>query len=211
MDCKIFLSLTPKIPKVFKSYFVNSASYAKTTAPFSLSEFPPLMASSAASTADSAVGFRLNSLEKQILDLAALVKSIVEPVGSLVALVSRLLDDNTVKAVQVEKNIISMKSVANNFADLMVRVSKDIACLRSEVNFGGIDYNSMLAAKPFFLSKDTIDHVIALWQMSGAETKSNIESTRLFLSEFIFDSRNLNGIIERICELGLFSPTFDSI
>ncbi|KAG9304410.1 hypothetical protein G9A89_019972 [Geosiphon pyriformis] len=93
----------------------------------------------------------------------------------------------------------------------MVGVSKDIACLKSKVDFCGMDYDGMLAAKPSFLSEDTIKHVIALWRMSGAETRSNIESTRLFLSEFIFDSRNLNGIIERICGLELFSPTFDSV
>ncbi|KAG9289209.1 hypothetical protein G9A89_022519 [Geosiphon pyriformis] len=154
-DYKVF----PKVPKVFKSYFVGSASYVKTAALSGFSEFPPLVASSAA----SAVGFRLDSLEKQISDLAVLVKSIVESVGFLVALVSCLLDNNVVKAVQVEKDIIFMKSAANNFANLIVEVFKDIACLRSEVDFGSIDYDSMLAAKSFFLSEDTIEHIIALW------------------------------------------------
>ncbi|KAG9284032.1 hypothetical protein G9A89_022806 [Geosiphon pyriformis] len=210
IDCKISSPPTPKVPKVFRSRFVGSASYAKTAAPSGLSEFPSLMASLAASVVDPAVGSRLDSLEKQISDLAALVKSIVEPVGSLVALVSHLLDNNAAKAVQVEKDLISMKSAANNFSNLLVGVSKDIACLRSEVDFGDMDYDGMLAAKPSFLSEDTIEHVIALWRMSGAETRGNIESTRLFLSKFIFDSRNLNGIIERIHELELFPPTFDS-
>ncbi|KAG9289177.1 hypothetical protein G9A89_022486 [Geosiphon pyriformis] len=210
VNCKISPPPTPKVPKVFKSYFVGSTLYAKTAVSSGLSEFPPLVALLAASVADPAVGSRLDSLEKQISDLAALVKSIVEPVGSLVALVSRLLDNNAAKAVQVEKDLISMKSAANNFSNLLVGVSKDIACLRSEVDFGDMDYDGMLAAKPSFLSKDTIECVIALWYMSGAKTRSNIESTRLFLSEFIFDSRNLNSIIERICELGLFLPIFDS-
>ncbi|KAG9287278.1 hypothetical protein G9A89_008908 [Geosiphon pyriformis] len=209
IDCKISPPPTPKVPKVFKSRFVDSASYVKTAALSGFSEFPPLVAFLAASVVDPAVGSRLNSLEKQISDLAALVKSIVEPVGSLVALVSRLLDDNAAKAVQIEKDLISMKNAANNFSNLLVGVSKDIACLRSEIDFGNMNYDGMLAAKPFFLSEDTIEHVIALWRMSGAETRGNIESTRLFLSEFIFDSRNLNGIIERIHGLGLFSPTFD--
>ncbi|KAG9290296.1 hypothetical protein G9A89_022272 [Geosiphon pyriformis] len=211
MNCKISPPPTPKVPKVFKSCFVSSALYAKTAALSGLSEFPPLVAPLAVSVADSAVGSRLNSLEKQISDLAALVKSIVEPVSSLVVLVSHLLDDNAIKAVQVEKDIVSMKSAANNFANLMVGVSKDIACLRSEVDFGGMDYDSVLVTKSSFLSEDTIERVIALWCMSGAETRGNIESTRMFFSEFIFDSRNLNGIIERIHELGLFPPTFDSV
>ncbi|KAG9288645.1 hypothetical protein G9A89_006746 [Geosiphon pyriformis] len=209
MDCKIFSPPTPKVPKIFKSHFVGSASYAKTAAPFGLSEFPFLVVLLAASVADPAVGSRLDSLEKQILDLAALVKSIVKPIGSLVALMSCLLDDNAAKAVQVKKDLISMKSAANNFSNLLVGVSKDIVCLRSEVDFGNMDYDSMLAAKPSFLSEDTIEHVIALWRMFGAKTRGNIESTRLFLSEFIIDSRNLNSIIERIRGLGLFSPIFD--
>ncbi|KAG9292062.1 hypothetical protein G9A89_017962 [Geosiphon pyriformis] len=200
-DCKIFSPSTSKIFKVFKSYFVGSASYTKTAALSDLFEFPLLVASLAASAANPAVSSKLDSLEKQISDLAALIKSIVEPVGSLVVLVSRLLNDNAAKAVQVKKDIISMKSAANNFSNLMVGVSKNIACLRSEVDFGNMDYDGMLAAKPSFLSEDTIEHVIAL---------SNIESTRLFFSEFIFDSRNLNDIIERIHGLELFSPTFDS-
>ncbi|KAG9302702.1 hypothetical protein G9A89_005176 [Geosiphon pyriformis] len=211
VNCKISSPPIPKVPKVFKSCFVGSASYAKTAAPSGLSEFPSLVASLAASVADSAVGSRLDSLEKQISDLAALVKSIVEPVGSLVALVSCFLDNNAIKAVQVEKDIVSMKSAANNFANLMVEVSKDIVCLRSEVDFGGMDYDGVLAAKPSFLSEDTIECIIALWRMSGVETRGNIESTRMFLSEFIFDSRNLNGIIERIRGLELFPPTFDSV
>ncbi|KAG9294073.1 hypothetical protein G9A89_001314 [Geosiphon pyriformis] len=210
-DCKISPPPTPKVPKIFKSHFVGSASYAKTAALSGLSEFPPLVAFLTASAANSAVSSRLDSLEKQISDLAALVKSIVKLVGSLVALVSRFFDDNAAKAVQVEKDFISIKSAANNFSNLLVGISKNIACLRSEVDFGDMDYDGMLAAKLFFLSEDTIEHFIALWQMSGAETKSNIEFTRLFLSEFIFDSRNLNGIIKRIRELGLFSLTFDSV
>ncbi|KAG9302117.1 hypothetical protein G9A89_020551 [Geosiphon pyriformis] len=211
VDCKIFPPSTFKVLKVFKSCFVGSASYAKTAVSSGLSEFPPLVASSAASAANPAVSSRLDSLKKQISDLAALVKSIVEPVGSLVALVSCLLDDNAIKTVQVEKDIIFMKSAANNFSNLMVGVSKNIACLRSEVDFGDMDYDGVLAAKPSFLSENTIERVIALWRISGAETKDNIESTRLFLSEFIFDSRNLNGIIERICGLELFLPIFDSV
>ncbi|KAG9296140.1 hypothetical protein G9A89_014732 [Geosiphon pyriformis] len=200
VDCKISPPSTPKVSKVFKFHFVGSVSYAKTSVLSGLSEFLPLVALLAASAADPAVDSRLNSLEKQISDLAALIKSIVEPVGFLVALVSRLLDDNTVKTVQVEKDIISMKSAANNFSNLMVRVSKNIACLRSEVDFGNMDYDSMLAAKPSFLSEDTIECVIALWHMSGAETRGNIESTRLFLK-----AAPSSGMLNKKAPVGAFS------
>ncbi|KAG9294405.1 hypothetical protein G9A89_001910 [Geosiphon pyriformis] len=89
VDCKVALSSFPKTLKVFKP-----------SAPSVVSEFFPLVASvSLVAVVDSAVGSRLDSLEKQISDLAALDKSIVEPVGSLVVLVSCLLDDNAVKTV----------------------------------------------------------------------------------------------------------------
>ncbi|KAG9296169.1 hypothetical protein G9A89_014761 [Geosiphon pyriformis] len=100
VDCEVALSPFLKTPKMFKLCFVGSLFYAKVFVSSVMSEFLPLVASAPPVTiVDPAVGFRLNSLEKQISDLAALVKSIVEPVGSLVALVFCFLDDNTVKAV----------------------------------------------------------------------------------------------------------------
>ncbi|KAG9290136.1 hypothetical protein G9A89_010442 [Geosiphon pyriformis] len=100
VDCEVALSLFPKAPKVFKPHFVGFLSYAKVSALPVMSEFPPLVTSTLfVATVNPAVGSRLNSLEKQISDLAALVKIIVEPIGFLVALVSCLFDDNAVKAV----------------------------------------------------------------------------------------------------------------
>ncbi|KAG9300322.1 hypothetical protein G9A89_011395 [Geosiphon pyriformis] len=158
VDCKVVSSPFPKASKVFKPYFVGFLSYAKAFAPPVMSEFPPLVASvSFVAVVDSAVGSRLDSLEKQISDLATLVKSIVEPVGSLVALVSHLLDDNAVKTIQLKKDLFSMKYASNNFANFLVGVSKDIACFRSEVDFNGMDYDDIQAAKPSLLSEDTVE------------------------------------------------------
>ncbi|KAG9304797.1 hypothetical protein G9A89_016827 [Geosiphon pyriformis] len=162
-------------PKNFKSSFVGSKSYVK---PIAFVVFPGAAAANmdldlggpfktvtsmlpAVSSVPNnaveypAVGSKLDSLEKQISDLAALVKSIVEPIGSLVAL--------------VEKDLLSIKYASNNFANLLVGVSKNIACLRSEVDFDGMDYDNMQAAKPSLLNKNTVEHIIALWQMSGAK------------------------------------------
>ncbi|KAG9299654.1 hypothetical protein G9A89_020825 [Geosiphon pyriformis] len=164
VDCKVSLPPPPKTPKMFKPYFVGSLFYAKASALSVTSEFSPLVASAPpVAVVDPAVGFRLDSLEKQISDLAALVKSIIESVGFLVALVSRFLDDNTVKTVQLEKNLLSIKYASNNFANLLVDVSKDIVCFRSEVDFGGMDYDDMQTTKPFLLSEDTVECIIALW------------------------------------------------
>ncbi|KAG9304277.1 hypothetical protein G9A89_019839 [Geosiphon pyriformis] len=198
VNCKVALSLFSKALKVFKPHFVGSLSYAKASAPPVMSEFPPLVASTPpVAIVDPAVGFRLNSLEKQISNLAALVKFIIEPVGSLVVLVSCLLDNNAVKTIQSKKDLFSMKYASNNFANLLVGVSKDIACLKSEVDFGGMNYYDMQITKPSLLSENIVECIIALWQMSGAEIRSSVEFTRLFLNEFIFDSRNLNSVIKK--------------
>ncbi|KAG9303193.1 hypothetical protein G9A89_000728 [Geosiphon pyriformis] len=160
----------PKAPKMFKPHFVGSLSYAKASASSVMSEFPSLVASTPSVTVvDPAIGSRLNSLEKQISNLAALVKFIVESVGSLVVLISRFLDDNAVKTVQLKKNLFSMKYAFNNFANFLVGVSKNIACLRFEVDFGGMDYDNIQATKSFFLSENTVEHVVTLWQMSDAK------------------------------------------
>ncbi|KAG9291118.1 hypothetical protein G9A89_012990 [Geosiphon pyriformis] len=149
--------------KMFKPCFVGFLSYAKAFALPVMSEFFLLVASAPpVAVVDPAVGSRLNSLEKQISDLAALVKSIVEPIGSLIVLVSCLLNDNAFKTVQLEKNFFSMKYASNNFANLLVGVFKDIACLRFEINFGGMNYDDIQTAKPSFLSENTVEHVIAL-------------------------------------------------
>ncbi|KAG9301548.1 hypothetical protein G9A89_008400 [Geosiphon pyriformis] len=150
VDCKVFPPPPSKALKVFKPYFVGSLSYAKASAPPVISEFPLLVAFIfPVVVVNSALGSRLDSLKKHVLDLAALVKSIVEPIRSLVAL--------------VEKDILSIKYASNNFANLLVGMSKDIACLRSEVDFGGMDYDNIQTAKSSLLSEDTVEHVVALW------------------------------------------------
>ncbi|KAG9296524.1 hypothetical protein G9A89_015116 [Geosiphon pyriformis] len=144
VDCKVAPPPSFKTSKVFKPHFVGSLSYAKAFASSVMSEFPSLVASVPPVTVvDPAVGSRLDSLEKQISNLAALIKSIVKPIGFLVALISHFLDDNAVKNVQLEKDLLSMKYAFNNFANLLVGVSKNIACFRSKVDFDGIDYNNM--------------------------------------------------------------------
>ncbi|KAG9305161.1 hypothetical protein G9A89_010669 [Geosiphon pyriformis] len=194
VDCKVALFPFLKASKVFKSCFIGFLSYAKASASPVMSELSPLVASTpSVAVVDPAVGSKLDSLKKQILDLAALIKFIVKPVDFLVVL--------------LEKDLLSMKYVSNNFANLLVGVSKDIACLRSEVDFGNMDYDNMQAATPSLLSKNTVECVIALWQMSGVEVRSSVESTRLFFSGFIFDSKNLNSVIEKICGLELFLPS----
>ncbi|KAG9303435.1 hypothetical protein G9A89_013761 [Geosiphon pyriformis] len=183
VDYKMFLLSPPKTSKVFNSHFVSNVSYAKASATLSSFGFPPLVASdllassfaasSAASIADSAIKLRLNSMEKQILDLTALVKSVIEPIGSLVTLVIILLNDNAVKTLKVEKDLLTMYNASKGFAELLIGVSKDFASLKTKVEFSNLDKNDISAAKASPLSEDTVDHTVALWQMCSPEVKDN--------------------------------------
>ncbi|KAG9284445.1 hypothetical protein G9A89_023702 [Geosiphon pyriformis] len=170
VDCKMSLPSPLKTPKVFNLHVVSNVFYAKVSVSLNVSGFFPLvafdlLASSlaaffAASIADSAVELRLNSMKKQILDLTALVKFVIEPIGSLV---TTLLNDNTVKTLKVEKDFLTMYNVFKGFADLLVSVFKNFASLKAEVKFGDLDDDNIGAAKTSLLSDDTINHAVALW------------------------------------------------
>ncbi|KAG9284976.1 hypothetical protein G9A89_009786 [Geosiphon pyriformis] len=166
---------------MFNTHFVSGVSYTKAFVSLNVSEFlllvasdllaPPLAASFVAPVADSTVELRLNSMEKQILDLTALVKSVIKPISSLVMLVTTLLNNNVVKALKVEKDLLTICNASKGFVDFLVGVSKDFASLKAEVEFSNLDNNDIDAAKASLLSEDTIDHAVALWQMCGPKVK----------------------------------------
>ncbi|KAG9296731.1 hypothetical protein G9A89_001363 [Geosiphon pyriformis] len=168
----MFLFSSSKTPKVFNPFVIGNVFYVKASAPLNVSGFlllvtsdllaSPLAASFAALVADSVVELRLNSMEKQILDLTALVKSVIKPVGSLVTLVTTFLNDNAVKALKVEKNLLTMCNAFKSFADLLVGMSKNFANLKTEVEFGNLDDDNIGAAKTSLLSNNTIDYTVAL-------------------------------------------------
>ncbi|KAG9296014.1 hypothetical protein G9A89_011866 [Geosiphon pyriformis] len=173
VDCKMSLPFSLKTLKVFNSHFVSNVSYAKAFATLSGSGFPPLMtsdllasslaASPAASIVDSTIKLRLNSMEKQILDLTALVKSVIEPIGFLVTLVTTLLNDNAAKTLKIEKNLLTMCNASKDFAELLIGVFKNFVSLKAEVEFSNLDENDIGAVKASLLSEDTVDHAVALW------------------------------------------------
>ncbi|KAG9291309.1 hypothetical protein G9A89_021811 [Geosiphon pyriformis] len=184
VDCKMSLPSPFKTPRVFNFYFVSNVSYAKASATLSGSGFfllvvsdllaSPLAAFTAASVVNSAIELRLNSMEKQILDLTALVKSVIEPIGSLVTLVTILLNNNAAKTLKVEKDLLTICNASKGFVDLLVGVSKDFANLKAKVGFGNLNENNIGVAKAFLLSEDTVDYAVALWQMCSSKVKDSI-------------------------------------
>ncbi|KAG9287537.1 hypothetical protein G9A89_019598 [Geosiphon pyriformis] len=184
VDCKMFLLSPPKTPKVFNPHVVSNVSYVKVFAPLNVSGFSSLVASDllasplaisfAIPVADFATKLKLNSMKKQILDLTALVKFIIEPIGSLVTLVTTLLNNNAVKALKIEKDLLTMCNASKGFVDLLVGVSKDFASFKTEIKFGNFDDDDIGAAKTSLLNDDTVDHAVALWQMCSPKVKVGV-------------------------------------
>ncbi|KAG9307297.1 hypothetical protein G9A89_017125 [Geosiphon pyriformis] len=172
VNCKMSLSSSLKTPKVFNAHFVGSVFYAKASAPPAASEFSPLVAfvllaspfaaSFAVFVVDSAVKLRLDSMKKQISDLSTLVKSVIEPIGSLIVLVTTLLNDNVAKTLKVEKDLLTMCNASKDFTELLIGVSKNFASLKTEVKFDNLDEDNIGAAKTSLLSENTIDCAVAL-------------------------------------------------
>ncbi|KAG9297644.1 hypothetical protein G9A89_011159 [Geosiphon pyriformis] len=130
VDCKVLPSLPPKLssnsaggPIIFKSSLIGAKSYAKTATSvvpsvaaaadtdlaFSTSpKVVVLLLPVASSGSDVAVNAKLASLETQLSELSLLIKSIVEPVGSLVVLITKLLSTPPIMAKAMKENVVGL-------------------------------------------------------------------------------------------------------
>ncbi|KAG9305288.1 hypothetical protein G9A89_007783 [Geosiphon pyriformis] len=172
VNCKMSLPFSSKTLRVFNAHFVGNVSYVKASAPLAVSGFPPLVASVllalslavsfAVSVVNSTVKLRLDSMENQILDLSILVKFVIEPIGSLVVLVTTLLNNNAAKTLKIEKDLLTMCNASKSFTELLVGVSKNFASLKAKVEFGNLNEDNIGAAKASLLNKDTVDYAVAL-------------------------------------------------
>ncbi|KAG9299553.1 hypothetical protein G9A89_020724 [Geosiphon pyriformis] len=99
VDYKVVLPLSFKTFKIFKSHFVSFLSYVKTSVPFVLSEFPPLVASTPLVAVENSLVFSwLASLESDLAKLFVLVEFIVKPVGSMVKVFEQFVNGNLVSS-----------------------------------------------------------------------------------------------------------------
>ncbi|KAG9296639.1 hypothetical protein G9A89_002910 [Geosiphon pyriformis] len=153
VDCKIFPSLTPKIPKVFKSHFVSGVSYAKASASLDSSEFPLLVAFTSSSMV---VGDSL---------LSTLVESIVKPVGSLVKLFEQFINGDLVSSsnlgLKVNEVIVHMGSF-----------SKIVGKLRRE----DIDMSGD-SEHPVGLDDEMFSNLLSLWEHELIDVKADALKT----------------------------------
>ncbi|KAG9289238.1 hypothetical protein G9A89_022548 [Geosiphon pyriformis] len=187
-------------PKNFKSSFVRSKSYAKAAAfvvpsgaaaadmdldlgsSFKTATF---MFPAVPSASNSAVKSRLAFLESHLSELSVLIKSLVESVGALVALVTKLL--STLSAIDVSvKECVCLK---NGFdVDDMVD------------NVDDNDDNN----KNFSVYNNTFDVMIHLWEDQPSKIKSSSDQTAKWMSDMIKNSHKLVSIMGKMYELDMF-------
>ncbi|KAG9290707.1 hypothetical protein G9A89_011670 [Geosiphon pyriformis] len=238
VDCKVLPLLPPKLfsnsaggPIIFKSSLVGAKSYAKATTSVVL---PVAVAADmvpppklwccccrlpvASSGSDVAVNARLASLETQLSELSLLIKSIVEPVGSLVALVTTLLSTPPVMAEAMKETVIGLGNQIKAVRAVASVLQKEVGALklRSEkVHYNISDDEDMDDdddnddddgdAKDFSVYDDTFDAMMELWEVQSSNIKSDPDQTAKWMSSLVKSSHELVCIMSKMYELDMFN------
>ncbi|KAG9289239.1 hypothetical protein G9A89_022549 [Geosiphon pyriformis] len=154
-------------PKIFKSLFAGSKSYAKAAAfvvllgaaavdmDLNLNGLPKTttpMVSAVPSVPNFAVESRLASLESYLSKLSVLIKSLAEPVGALVVLVIKLLSTLTAMDVSVKECIDGLAKQNKDLAAVTIVMQKKITCLEKKCKQAGLEDGSDVDNKDFSIS-----------------------------------------------------------
>ncbi|KAG9292553.1 hypothetical protein G9A89_006924 [Geosiphon pyriformis] len=236
IDVKVLPPPPPKLssnsaggPIIFKSFLIGAKSYAKATT----SVVPPVattadtsLASStssrvvvpllpvASSGSDVAVNAKLASLEIQLSELFLLIKSIIEPVSSLVALVTMLLSIPPVMTEAMKKSVIGLGNQIKAVHAVASVLQKEVGALK--LKSGNVHYNIFDDedmndddndddddgdAKNFSVYDDTFDAMMELWK------------TAKWMSSLVKSSHELVCIMGKIFELieNIPDHAFDSV
>ncbi|KAG9299683.1 hypothetical protein G9A89_006399 [Geosiphon pyriformis] len=143
VDCKVLLLLSPKLffnsvssSNIFKSFFVGAKSYAK-----AVTFVVPSVA--AAANTDLAFGAPSKGVVPLLPvvssgsdvavnanELSLLIKSIVEPVGFLVVLVTKLLSTPPVMAEAMKKSVIGLENQINAVHAVAFVLQKEVWAIK---------------------------------------------------------------------------------
>ncbi|KAG9284501.1 hypothetical protein G9A89_014105 [Geosiphon pyriformis] len=239
LECKVSLSLPPKVPsnffggpKVFKSLFAGSKSYAKAAAimvppiaaaadmNLDLGSSPPtttLMLSVALSAINNAVKARLASLESHLGELSLLIKFLVEPVGALVVLVTKLLSIPSAVDVSVKESVAELAEQNKGLAAIAIVIQKKLTCLKKKCkqacfedvldndNMDDDNNDDNVKDKDFSVYDNTFDVIMHLWEDQPSNIKSSPNLTAKWMSGMIKNSHELVSIIGKMYELDMFN------
>ncbi|KAG9296597.1 hypothetical protein G9A89_015189 [Geosiphon pyriformis] len=239
VDCKVLPPFPPKLssnsaggPIIFKSSLVGAKSYAKAAT----SVVPPVAAAAdtglafstspkvvvlllpvAFSGSDVAVNARLASLETQLSELSLLIKSIVESVGSLVALITTLLSTPPVMAETIKKSVIGLGNQIKTVCAVASVLQKEVEALKlrsGKVHCNISDDDDIDDdddddddgdAKDFSVYDDTFDVMMELWEIQSSNIKSDPDQTAKWMSSLVKSSHELVCIIGKMYELDMFN------
>ncbi|KAG9292547.1 hypothetical protein G9A89_006918 [Geosiphon pyriformis] len=144
-------------PKIFKPLFAGSKSYAKAAAfvvspgaaaadmNLNLSGPPkttPPMVSAILFVPKFTVESRLASLESHLSELSVLIKSLVEPIGALVVLVTKLLSTSTTMDVSIKECMNSLAKQNKGLAVVVSVIQKSITHLEKRCEQAGLENGS---------------------------------------------------------------------
>ncbi|KAG9304218.1 hypothetical protein G9A89_019780 [Geosiphon pyriformis] len=174
--------------KVFKSLFAGAMSYAKAVvfvvpATAAVAGIDPVLDSPAKvvvlivlgvfSVPITVVGSKLASMEFHLNELALLVKSIIEPVGSLVVLVTKLLFTSPVVDITLRESMIGLKRQVKAVAAVASMLNRNFKSLTKKCdwifledvfNNDKMDDDNDDEIKDFLVYDDIFDIIIQLWE-----------------------------------------------
>ncbi|KAG9304231.1 hypothetical protein G9A89_019793 [Geosiphon pyriformis] len=228
IDCNKLPSLPLKLPfntfdspKNFKSSFVGSKFYAKAAAflvPSGVAAAdmdlnlggPPktatLMLPAVSFVPNSAVKSRLASLESHLSELSVLIKSLVEPVSALVALVTKLLSTPSAVDVSVKEYVDGLTKQNKNLAAVATMMQKRMTCLEKICKQAcledGLDGDNII--DDVDNDDNTFNVMMQLWEDQSSKIKSSPNQTAKWMNGMVKNNYELVSIMGKMYELDMF-------
>ncbi|KAG9284508.1 hypothetical protein G9A89_014112 [Geosiphon pyriformis] len=223
---KLFFN-TSGSARVFKPSFAGSRSYAKAAAfvvppvaaavDINLDLSSPLKTTTpmlpvVSSAPNIAIESRLAFLESHFSKLSVLIKSLVEPVGALVALVTKLLSTPPAMDVLVRKCVNGLAKQNKGLAAVASIMQKKITHLEKKCEWACLenasDNNDMVDDdnndnKDFSVYDNTFNVMMHLWEDQPSSIKSSSNQTAKWMNSMVKNSHELVCIMGKMYELDI--------
>ncbi|KAG9303232.1 hypothetical protein G9A89_013558 [Geosiphon pyriformis] len=159
---------------------------------FKVKLFPPpkdivLLLPVVSSGLNVAVNAKLASLEIQLSELSLLIKFIVEPVGFLVVLVTKLLSTLPVITKAMKKSMVGLRNQINAVHAVASVLQKEVRAIKlrsGKVYFDIFNDENMdnnndndNNVKDFLIYDNIFDVMIELWKVQSSNVKSDLDQT----------------------------------
>ncbi|KAG9293569.1 hypothetical protein G9A89_005572 [Geosiphon pyriformis] len=181
---------------------------------------PPKTATSVLSVVSSvpntAVESRLAFFESHLSELSVLIKSLVEPVGALVALVTKLLSTPSAMDVSVKECVNGLAKQNKGLAAVATMMQKRLTRFETISEWicleNGSDVNDMVDDvdddddddKAFSVYDNTFNVMMHLWEDQPLRIKSSPDQTAKWMSDMVKNSHELVSIMGKMYELDMF-------